>query len=403
MFFQMSATSAISSTDLNIFKKLSNPVVCDVEITVPSRTSSKRPRETSSDKSRESIQAAVAKAAASDDDDDDDDKSRAAPPKSNSLANAMETEKHNPKPVSQSTSVPQARPTVEKDDSSDNEEDPPSSSKVTVPKITPPASSVSAKSSGDETTEDRLEKQAYLIELQQLEKKGVALSRAFSMDDSIAELEFEVTKQNAGLSTSNSVAFMRDSLRLLISGVEVGNQKLGPFLSIDGWSSSVCQDMSRYDHALERVYKRYFRKQQLSPIIELAWLLIGSMVMFHVKNKIFGTASTGQGGQDGGGVGTGAGSVGLGGGIGGLLGMFANGFGNRDASNPAPAPNTQGAAPEIKQKLNTVPIKGNAPAPSFAFSPKPNSHPQNPATGMRARQTSTKGRTVLPPPSGLFG
>lgn len=402
----MSTTSAISSTDLNIFKKLSNPVVCDVEITVPSQTSSKRARETSSDKSRESIQAAVAKAAASDDEDDHDDaenKSHAAPPKSNSLAQAMENEKHNAKPASQLTSVPQARTPVEKEDSSDNEDDQPSSSKVTVPKITPPVSSVSAKSSGDETTEDRLEKQAYLIELQQLEKKGVALSRAFSMDDSIAELEFEVTKQNAGLSTANSVAFMRDSLRLLISGVEVGNQKLGPFLSIDGWSSSVCHDMSRYDHALERVYKRYFRKQQLSPILELAWLLIGSMVMFHVKNKIFGTASTGQGGHDGEGVGTGAGTGGLGGGgLGGLLGMFANGFGNRNGSNQTPASNTQPAAPEMKQKPSAMPNSGNTP-PSYAFSPKPNSHPQNPATGMRARQTATRIRTVLPPPGGLFG
>jgi len=130
----------------------------------------------------------------------------------------------------------------------------------------------------------------FLIELAKLKQRGVELSREFSMADSIAELEFEVHRHNNHQTTAHSVAFMKDSLRMIINGLEIANTRFGPFLSIDGWADSVTQDMSKYEHALERLYKRYWRKSQTSPITELAWLLIGSMVAWHFKSKLFGPA-----------------------------------------------------------------------------------------------------------------
>ena len=139
--------------------------------------------------------------------------------------------------------------------------------------------------------DERLEKQGYLIELQALEGKGVKLSRRFTMKDSLSEIEFELQKQNSNMMTENTVSFMRDTLRLLISGVEIGNDRMGPFLALDGWAESLTSDMKRYDHALERLYKRYWRKNQMSPVMELGWLILGSMVTFHFKNKFFGLPS----------------------------------------------------------------------------------------------------------------
>ena len=136
----------------------------------------------------------------------------------------------------------------------------------------------------------RLEKQGLLIELQGLERKGVALSRAFGMGDSVAELEFELQKQQSCMSTANAVAFMRDSLRMAFNGVEIANSRLGPFLSIDGWADSMTSDMRRFDNALERLYKRYWRKSQMSPLMELAWIIGGSLMAHHFKQKFFGPA-----------------------------------------------------------------------------------------------------------------
>lgn len=133
----------------------------------------------------------------------------------------------------------------------------------------------------------RLEKQGYIIELSNMRQKGIALSREFTMNDSIAELEFEIQKQQNNATTRQHVAFMRDMLKIGINGLEIANTRFGPFLSIDGWAESVTQDMNKYEPPLEKLYRRYFRRSQMSPMMELAWLLIGSMAAFHFKNKFF--------------------------------------------------------------------------------------------------------------------
>ena len=404
----------VSSTDLNLFKRLSNPTVCDVERPLPtasaggSRTAAKEASKEAADKRTASIQAAVRRAAEASDDEGDDDAKPASRPvgdKSSVLTAAMESRLQTG-PSSGSANSPGRKDAANRQssdsDSSDDEGDKAKSAKPAKP--AKPATS-QVKTSTDhkddkteDSAEDRLEKQAYLIELQQLERKGISLSRAFSMSDSIAELEFEVTKQNAGLSTVNTVAFMRDSLKLIISGVEVGNAKLGPFLSIDGWSASLCHDMARYDHALERVYKRYFRKQQMSPLLELAWLLLGSMVMFHVKNKIFGVGSTG------GSAGVSA-SAASGGGIGDLLGMFMGGGARVKSSGVAP----ESAPPPPEAFGGAGPASSSYGATAHGVAGRNGGVVHSARVGggpsLRAPAGSAGSRAVLRPPgsAGIFG
>ena len=134
----------------------------------------------------------------------------------------------------------------------------------------------------------RLEKQGYLIELQALHSKGVRLSREFSMKDTLTELEFEVQKQNSNLSAAGAVANMKDMMRIGFNGLEMANGRFGPFLCMDGWAQSLTSDMKRFDVALEKLYKRYWRKQSMSPIMELGMIILGSLAMHHFKTKLFG-------------------------------------------------------------------------------------------------------------------
>ena len=137
--------------------------------------------------------------------------------------------------------------------------------------------------------EERLEKQEYLIELANLQQKGVKLSRDFTLNDSVAELEFEINSQNANLNTRNAVRFCLDSIKVAANFIEIGNAKYGPFIELDGWAESTFGgDMKRYEHVFERIYRRYWRKNQMSPLMELAWLILGSMVTWHFKSKFFG-------------------------------------------------------------------------------------------------------------------
>jgi hypothetical protein len=146
----------------------------------------------------------------------------------------------------------------------------------------------SVKVQRDDPEALRLEKQGYLIELQELQSKGVKLSRGFTMKDSLTELEFEVQRQNSNLSTWSTVANMKDVLKIVFNGLEMCNAKFGPFLCLDGWAETITGDMKRFDSALEKLYKRYWRKQQMSPVWELGMIVLGSLAMHHFKAKIFG-------------------------------------------------------------------------------------------------------------------
>lgn len=306
------ADSVISSTDVQIFKRLANPDIADVELLPASVTKDAQRKATAS------LRAAIDKAASSSsggggvttqpsksvlskameqvkqvasasrrDDDAESKRSSAAgeSPKSVASPKAAVTAQppRRPPPPTEAPPLP-----------------PPSSAPRRVPDAPPQRTSYSdddvrqQKSSSDSNIEDeRMEKQGYLIELRRMQARGVQLSRTFTESDSLAELEFEVAKQNASISTENSVSFMRDMLRLVITGLEIGNNKLGPFLSMDGWAEATTQDMHRYDHALERIHRRYFRKQQMSPIMEMAWLLLGSLAMWHFKSKFLGATPGG--------------------------------------------------------------------------------------------------------------
>ena len=134
----------------------------------------------------------------------------------------------------------------------------------------------------------RLEKQGYLIELQALQSKGVRLSREFSMKDTLTELEFEVQKQNSNLSACAAVANMKDMMRIGFNGIEMANARFGPFLCMEGWAESLTSDMKRFDSCLEKLYKRYWRKQSMSPVMELGMIILGSLAMHHFKSKLFG-------------------------------------------------------------------------------------------------------------------
>ena len=144
----------------------------------------------------------------------------------------------------------------------------------------------SAGSQRSTTTEAR--KLGLLMELKKMRMQGVHLTREYSTGDSLEDIEFEFSRQKMNMDTVNSVALMRDTMRLIITGIELGNERLGPFLNLSGWSSTVTSDMTRYDHCLERIYKMYFRRGSINPIVELGFLLMGSMFMHHFKAKFTG-------------------------------------------------------------------------------------------------------------------
>jgi hypothetical protein len=79
---------------------------------------------------------------------------------------------------------------------------------------------------------------------------------------------------------------LRDGLRMACTGFEVMNKRWG-LLDLDGWSQDVCRDMSRYDNSMSRLYRKYWRRTSTnSPEMELGLALMGSIGMYHFKQKM---------------------------------------------------------------------------------------------------------------------
>lgn len=154
-----------------------------------------------------------------------------------------------------------------------------------LPAKPPPLPAVSASADRD----DFLEKQDALMELQRLQKAGVQMTRAYTIADDLSDIQFEVRRQQVYMDEVHAVRFMKDVMRMTFTGIEMANGRVGPFLDLDGWSVAVASDIDRYDHALSRIYKRYWRKStSAAPEMELAFGIIGSMAMFHFRKKLHG-------------------------------------------------------------------------------------------------------------------
>jgi len=139
------------------------------------------------------------------------------------------------------------------------------------------------------TKEGQAEKFQFLINLKRLRQQGCVLTREYSTQDSLDDIKYEFERQKMNLDTVNGTALMKDGLKLGVSGLEMLNNKLGPFLRLQGWSESVTNDMGRYDNVLTRIYLKYLnRTSSMNPIVELGFVLAGSMLMFHFQQSVFG-------------------------------------------------------------------------------------------------------------------
>lgn len=131
-----------------------------------------------------------------------------------------------------------------------------------------------------------LDKQQVLMDMERLKLQGVKITKEWTINDRLDDMQFEVRRHMLHIDEMNNINMMRDGMRLLCSGFEMVNGRLG-ILELDGWGAEVCQDMEKYDNALGRIYRKYWRKSSAnSPEMEIAFGLIGSIGMHHFKSKM---------------------------------------------------------------------------------------------------------------------
>ena len=138
------------------------------------------------------------------------------------------------------------------------------------------------------------EKFKYLRKLEGLEKKGVELSKKYSMDSPLEEMQGEYETIMDEKIKQNSVKFQGNMMMAVINGIEFLNNRFDPFdIKLDGWSEQINENITDYDDIFGELYEKYKSRASLAPELKLMFQLGGSAMMVHMTNTMFKSSMPG--------------------------------------------------------------------------------------------------------------
>jgi hypothetical protein len=136
--------------------------------------------------------------------------------------------------------------------------------------------------------EERKKKIDLINKLNRLETKGYTLSKHFSMDNTLEEIQLEYDRLVDAKNLEGSIRFQRQCLMGAVTGMEFLNGKFNPFdWQLEGWSESVHENVEDYDEVFEELYDKYKGRGNMPPEAKLLMTLVGSGFMFHMSNSFF--------------------------------------------------------------------------------------------------------------------
>ena len=139
------------------------------------------------------------------------------------------------------------------------------------------------------------EKFKYLRKLEALEKKGVELSKKYTMESSLMEMQGEYETIMEEKTKQNSVKFQGNMLMAVINGIEFLNNRFDPFdIKLDGWNEQINENISDYDEIFGELHDKYKSKATMAPELKLLFQLGGSAMMVHMTNTMFKSAMPGM-------------------------------------------------------------------------------------------------------------
>lgn len=158
--------------------------------------------------------------------------------------------------------------------------------------VTPAAPPAPVRMSPQETLREKLK---VLRALEAMEKKGIQLTKKYTMDSPLAEMKGEFETIKADAEKKSSVKFQRQMMLAAVSGLEFLNGRFDPFdLKLDGWSEAVQENIDEYDDVFGELHEKYGGKAKMAPELKLLFMLGGSAAMLHMTNTMFKSAMPGM-------------------------------------------------------------------------------------------------------------
>lgn len=137
----------------------------------------------------------------------------------------------------------------------------------------------------------QLEKQDILLKLLALEKKGIVLTKKYSMSSKLSDLRFELELHKNNAEVDASVKFQQKLLMAAVTGLEFANKRFDPIgAKLDGWSESVMENLDDYETIFAKLHEKYKNRADLPPELQLLVTLVASAFMFHLTKAFFSSA-----------------------------------------------------------------------------------------------------------------
>jgi len=152
-------------------------------------------------------------------------------------------------------------------------------------------SNIEPKMSKEELLKDKF---TYLQKLEQLEKKGIKLTKHYDMDSNLLEMKGEYESIISEKEKKNAVKFQGKMLMACITGLEFLNNRVDPFdVKLDGWSEQINENIDDYDEIFTELHDKYKSKATMAPELKLMFQLGGSALMVHMTNSMFKSSMPG--------------------------------------------------------------------------------------------------------------
>ena len=146
-------------------------------------------------------------------------------------------------------------------------------------------------SPGSRKEKDQL-KADLLSKFDRLKKKGLHVSKNFTMKSKLSDMQKEFERLNRNIEVDGAIKFQRKALVAILSGVEFLNKKFDPFsVKLEGWTESITNDIGEYDNIFEKLYDKYHGTAEMAPEIELMMMIAGSALMFHMSKSLFNNSN----------------------------------------------------------------------------------------------------------------
>ena len=139
------------------------------------------------------------------------------------------------------------------------------------------------------------EKFNYLQKLEDLERKGVKLTKKYDMESNLLEMKGEYESVISEKERKNAVKFQGKMMMACITGLEFLNNKFDPFdVKLDGWSEQISENIDDYDDIFAELHEKYKSKATMAPELKLLFQLGGSALMVHMTNSMFKSSMPGM-------------------------------------------------------------------------------------------------------------